>query len=63
MGIFWDLMQQSAIEKQSKKADNLEDRVSFLEKELKETKTLLRKTLLELEKHLNKDIDGDGISG
>jgi hypothetical protein len=63
MGIFWDLIQQDALHKQEKKANNLEDRLDQLEKELADTKTLLRKTLIALETHLTKDIDGDGQTG
>jgi predicted HTH domain antitoxin len=63
MGIFWDLLQQDEIEKQQKQADSLEDRVEILEKELEKTQALLKKTLVELEKHLSKDIDGDGKTG
>ena len=63
MGIFWDLIQQSEIQEQSKKAKNLEERVLILEKELTETKTVLKKTLMALESYLEKDIDGDGKTG
>lgn len=63
MGIFWDLLQQDEIEKQQKQADSIEDRVELLEKELENTKGLLKKTLVALEKHLSKDIDGDGVAG
>jgi len=63
MGIFWYLLQQDEIEKQQKKADTLEDRVTLLEKELANTKSLLKKTLVALESHLLKDIDGDGKMG
>jgi hypothetical protein len=63
MGIFWDLIQQNEIQEQSKKADNLEERVSLLEKELSDTKIVLNKTLSALEKYLGKDIDGDGKTG
>ena len=63
MGIFWDLLQQDEIEKQQKKADSIEERVELLERELDHTKALLKKTLVALEKHLSKDIDGDGITG
>jgi hypothetical protein len=63
MGFFWDLIQQSAIQEQSEKSNSLEERVLILEKELNNTKMLLRKTLLVLEKHLGKDIDGDGKLG
>lgn len=63
MGIFWDLLQQDEIEKQKSKSDSLEDRVDELEKELDKTRALLKKTLVALETHLSKDIDGDGITG
>jgi hypothetical protein len=63
MGIFWDLIQQDELEKQQKAADSLEDRVQQLEEELAKTKSLLRKTLIALENHLNQDIDEDGVTG
>lgn len=63
MGIFWDLLQQDELEKQKKQANSLEDRISHLEEELENTKALLKKTLVALETHLVKDIDGDGKMG
>lgn len=63
MGIFWDLLQQEELDKQEKNAKNLEERVSHLEKELVATRALLKKTLVALETHLSKDIDGDGKTG
>jgi len=63
MGLFWDLIQQSQIEEQKDKANTLEERVAHLESELHDTQVLLIKTLKALEKHLGKDIDGDGIVG
>ena len=63
MGIFWDLLQQDELEKQKKQANSLEDRVEHLEDELKNTQALLKKTLIALENHLAKDIDGDGKLG
>jgi hypothetical protein len=63
MGIFWDLMQQDELEKQEKKANNLEDRVAQLEEDLATTRELLRKTLVALEQHVSRDIDGDGVTG
>ena len=63
MGIFWDLVQQDEIEKQKEKANSIEERVKLLEDELANTKALLKKTLIALETHLVKDIDGDGKAG
>ncbi len=63
MGIFWDLLQQDELEKQKVQANSLEERVEILEKEIDQTRALLKKTLVALEKHLQKDIDGDGMLG
>lgn len=63
MGIFWDLLQQDEIEKQQEKAESLEGRFEQMEEELANTKALLRKTLVALEKHVQLDIDGDGKMG
>lgn len=63
MGIFWDILQQEELEKQGKQTSDLESRVATLEAELAHTKSLLRKTLLALEDHLARDIDGDGRTG
>ena len=63
MGIFWDLVQQDELEKQKEQASSIEERVKLLEEELANTKVLLRKTLIALETHLVKDIDGDGKMG
>ena len=46
-----------------KTSQNLEERVEILEKELTNTRDILKKTLVALETHLSKDIDGDGITG
>lgn len=63
MGIFWDLLQQDELEKQQTQTNNVEERVKLLEEELAQTKALLKKTLMALETHLIKDIDGDGKAG
>lgn len=63
MGIFWDLLQQDELDAQKKKAESVEDRVASLEVELDKTRTLLKKTLVALESHLQRDIDGDGKTG
>ena len=63
MGIFWDLLQQDELDKQEEKAKNLEDRVAQLETELATTRQILKKTLVALEEHLSRDIDGDGVTG
>lgn len=63
MGIFWDLLQQDELEKQQKQANSVDERVKLLEEDLAATKALLKKTLIALETHLVKDIDGDGKMG
>jgi len=63
MGIFWDLLQQDELEKQKEQANSVEERVEILEVELANTKALLKKTLMALEIHIVKDIDGDGKMG
>lgn len=63
MGIFWDLVQQDELNKQEKKAKGLEERIEQLETDLATTRELLRKTLVALEEHLSRDIDGDGKTG
>ena len=56
-------MQEDKMEKQQAKAESVEERVKHLEMELANTKALLKKTLIALETHLVKDIDGDGKTG
>lgn len=63
MGVFWNLIQQSQISKQYHKSQSLEQRVTNLEKELKNTQELLIKTLKVLEEYTSQDIDGDGKIG
>jgi len=63
MGLFWDLLQQSAIDEQQLRSETLEKRVEILEEELVKTQKMLYKTLQILEEYTNKDIDGDGKIG
>ncbi|KYG82761.1 hypothetical protein [Roseivirga echinicomitans] len=63
MGLFWDLIQHSQISDQQSKTSSLEDRVNYLEIELRHTQELLVKTLKTLEETIGKDINGDGRVG
>ena len=63
MGVFWDLLQQSEINKQRRKAASLEDRVADLERELRETRELLHRLVQRLEQGLGEDLDRDGKIG
>ena len=63
MGLFWNLIQQSQISDQQAKSKSLEDRVEYLEEELRNTQELLFKTLKVLEEYTDQDINGDGKIG
>ncbi|MHC4778501.1 MAG: hypothetical protein ACYTFG_08005 [Planctomycetota bacterium] len=63
MGFFWDLMQQSQISNQEQRADSIEDRVQWLERELDRTNDLLYRLLEVLETRFGEDLDGDGRIG
>jgi uncharacterized coiled-coil protein SlyX len=63
MGFLWDLIQQSQIHEHRKAADTLEQRVAALERELDETRALLRMLLERLETRLGEDLDDDGQIG
>jgi hypothetical protein len=63
MGLFWDLMQQSQISDQRKRAESLEDRVAWLEDEVDRQNELIQRMLQVLENTVGQDIDGDGTVG
>ena len=63
MGFLWDLIQHSQIEDQAEKSRSLEQRVQQLESDLHSTRQLLAEALTRIEKHLDKDVDGDGRVG
>jgi hypothetical protein len=63
MGIFWDLLQQSQIDKQKQYSKNLESRIMFLESELQQTQIILNSLIKILEERFGEDIDGDGKVG
>ena len=63
MGLFWDLIQQSQIGDQRKKADDLDTRVRLLEGELRRTQQTLHDLVMLLEKRFGEDIDADGKIG
>ena len=63
MGLLWDLIQQSQIGDQKGKTENLDQRVAFLENELRRTQQLLNTLLIRLEKHFGEDINRDGRIG
>ncbi len=63
MGIFWNLIQQSQINRQHHESKSLDQRVAILEEELRDTQDLLLKTLKILEAYTNQDISGNGKIG
>lgn len=63
MGLFWDLLQQSQISDQDRRAGSIEQRVAELERELFQTRQLLNRLISTLEQEFGRDIDGDGQVG
>lgn len=63
MGFFWDLLQQSQITEHSNRAQTLETKVKYLEKDLFQTQCLLRNLIVKLEEKFGEDIDGNGTVG
>lgn len=63
MGLFWDLIQHSQIQEQSRKATTLEARVTQLEAELQQLRSTLREALVRLEQRFGEDLDRDGRVG
>jgi len=63
MGLFWDLIQQGQIMSQGSRTMSLEQRVAFLEEQLRSTQMLLQRTLQVLEEYTGRDINGDGRIG
>jgi len=63
MGLFWDLIQQNAINDQRVATTTLDQRVARLELELKQTRELLQVVITRLEENLRSDIDRDGKVG
>jgi hypothetical protein len=63
MGLFWDLYQQSQISDQGQRSGAIEQRVAYLEAELRRTQVMLHQLIGVLETHLGKDLDGDGRTG
>jgi hypothetical protein len=63
MGLFWDLYQQSQIEKHTERATSLEARVERLEREVDRMAILLREVIRRLEQSVGSDLDRDGNIG
>lgn len=63
MGFFWDLLQQSELNAQARRAGTLEERVTELERDLRETRELLHRLVKRLEEGLGEDLNRDGRVG
>lgn len=63
MGFLWDLFQQTQIERHIDRADNVEERVTALEAEVKRLAALVGELIGRLEGRFGTDVDGDGRIG
>jgi hypothetical protein len=63
MGILWEIVQTGLMYGQKRKSDTVEDRVAFLEDELKRTQQTLMNVVKKIEEAQGLDIDGDGAIG
>ena len=63
MGLIWDLIQQGQISDASNQAASLEQRVSQLEIEIRQTNNTLMRLLKALETRFGEDLDNDGRIG
>ncbi len=63
MGLIWDLIQQGQISDASSRAESLEQRVSQLEVEIRQTNDTLMRLLKALETRFGEDLDRDGRVG
>ncbi len=63
MGLFWDLYQQSQINRQGERAATMEQRMEFVERDVQDMRRLLRDVIQRLEQHVGVDLDKDGRVG
>lgn len=63
MGILWEVVQTGLMYGQKRKSDSVEDRVKFLENQLKRTQDTLRELVKKIEQLHGLDIDGDNKIG
>lgn len=60
MGFLWDLLQQSQISEHTSRAQTVETKLKYLEKDLFETRCLLRNLIIKLEEKFGEDLDSNG---
>ena len=63
MGVLWEVLQTGMMYGQKRKSDSVEDRVQYLEDQLKATRNTLRDLVKKIEEIHGLDIDGDGKIG
>ncbi|MCC7052956.1 MAG: hypothetical protein IT355_06775 [Gemmatimonadaceae bacterium] len=61
--MLWDLIQDWRLSDQRADAENIEARVDRLERQLKDTRAVVRELMIRLEQKLGEDINGDGRIG
>ncbi len=63
MGLLWEIVQSGFMYGQKRKSDTIQDRVVFLEEQLRRTQDTIRELVKKLEEIHGMDIDGDGRVG
>lgn len=63
MGLLWEIVQSGFIYHQKTKSDSVNDRVSYLEDQLKRTQDTIRELVKKIEEIHGLDVDGDGKVG
>ena len=63
MGMFWDLLQQSQISRHDHRSGELEQRLAYVEAELRRTQEVLHAVIARLETQFTQDFNSDGRIG
>lgn len=63
MGFLWEIVQSGFIYSQKRKSDSVQDRVSYLEEQLRRTQDTIRELVKKIEEIHGLDVDGDGRIG
>ncbi len=63
MGFLWEIVQSGFIYSQKMKSDSIQDRVSYLEEQLRRTQDTIRELVKKIEEIHGLDVDGDGRIG
>lgn len=63
MGVLWEIVQTGLMYGQHRKSNSVEDRVQFVEEQLRATQDTLRSLVKKLEELHGIDIDKDGKIG